>query len=134
LPSNSTTESLNLTCQYYDETEKVWKMDGVETSSIKLVSIPENPSILKLSAVCKTYHLTSFAIIETNLKKELTNNKPNTQSNTGSDQTSVVIAAVVASIGGVCVIGTVIALVGVLVALFIRFKRKKQSELLNSQL
>ena len=115
----------NLTCMYFDELVNEWKLDGVETK------------IEEWTVTCLTSHLTSFSVIDINLKKEIV--KPNnprisikiiTDSNgttittrTESNQLSEeAIIAISVSIAGAAIVCCVVAVIVMVVICMIRRK------------
>ncbi|EFC45308.1 predicted protein [Naegleria gruberi] len=114
-------EKSNLTCSYLDETSKEWKSDGLNTFFIDIQSIGNEK---QLSINCQTNHLTSFAVIDMNLKKGSvkTDTLPTTQDNT------VVIAAVVSSVVGVLILVGVISIIIIASVCLIRRRKLNSKE------
>ncbi|EFC36066.1 predicted protein, partial [Naegleria gruberi] len=120
----SNIETLNVTCMYYDESEKVWKSDGVESEITEIIlhNLADGNVTLTISLTCKTFHLTSFGIIDQNYKKATTNS--NTDDSTILTDYTVLIGAIVGGVGGCCVIATIITLI-IVVIIFVRRRGKK---------
>ena len=118
-------EKLNISCVYLDENSKEWKSDGLETeiqNQIITQQLADGNVTVTLSIKCNTNHLTSFSVIDQNYKKATS--QPNKEDVAILQDNTVLIAAIVGSVGGLCVIGTIIALI-VVVCIFVKRKNKK---------
>ncbi|KAG2381920.1 hypothetical protein C9374_005712 [Naegleria lovaniensis] len=110
--------SLNVSCVYFDDSSNSWKNDGVESV---LNSVVQQENNVTLSITCKTYHLTSFAVIDKNFKKATTQ----TEEPKFSLSQEALIGIIVGSVGGCLVLSAVCLIVVVVIALYMRTRNRK---------
>ncbi|EFC45304.1 predicted protein [Naegleria gruberi] len=112
-----TSYSGNLTCMYLDELTNEWKSDGVKTV------------IEPLTVNCLTSHLTSFSVIDINLRKEIGKPKESpsvsNQTISQSQLSQEAIIAISVSIAGSFIVCCVVAIILSAVICLIRRKSKK---------
>ncbi|EFC39987.1 predicted protein [Naegleria gruberi] len=122
--------SSNLTCMFFDTSINDWSDEGI---SSKIISIQQADSQFVISMKCETKHLTSFAVIDKNYKKQVSspneggNKIPATVSEWKSQLEGLSeseIIAISVSIGGSCLIIATLAIL-ISVVCIIVMKRKK---------
>ncbi|EFC47406.1 predicted protein [Naegleria gruberi] len=123
--AKDTNALLNFTCMFFDNSDKEWKTDGIETTINDLKFSPSS-NIVTFSMSCRTSHLTSFAVIDQNYKKANTKGRePENSEPILVNDNTVLIAVVASSVGGVVVVCVAGVLLAVVIALFIRARMKK---------
>ncbi|KAG2388905.1 hypothetical protein C9374_000344 [Naegleria lovaniensis] len=115
-------KDFNYSCMYFDEIKKDWSLDGLlsEVSNLEI-----STKTVKFNIKCKTYHLTSFGIIDQNFKRAT---KPTQSSNGNVDNSSTILAIVLSAVGSLLVLSVIVLIVVVVIALYVRAAKKRQAE------
>ncbi|EFC36400.1 predicted protein [Naegleria gruberi] len=116
----------NFTCMFFDANINSWSDTGVSTLFSFIQRVSNNQ--FQVSIQCLTTHLTTFSVIDINIKKQ---NSPSTTIQPKQDQTSndstVIIAVLVSVIASSLIFFVVGIVIGVSVALLYK-KRKKEKD------
>ncbi|KAG2387560.1 hypothetical protein C9374_001154 [Naegleria lovaniensis] len=126
------TSPFNFTCMYFDESSQSWKSDGVESilkekKTLEATNSQSSPMVV-FSMVCRTYHLTSFAVIDMNYKKASQKNEEIKSGGVEVDTNSqTLMIALIASLVGSCVLVSLVgAIVLVVVVLCLRARKARR--------
>ncbi|EFC47942.1 predicted protein [Naegleria gruberi] len=107
--------SLNITCSYFNEIQKLWISDSTIKTIISKIdtinTLSDGNVTISVSLNCETSHLTSFGIIDQNYKKANKESQTKDDSVMLQDNTTVLIAAIVGSVGGCCVLVTILVII-----------------------
>ncbi|KAG2391990.1 hypothetical protein C9374_013475 [Naegleria lovaniensis] len=110
----------NFSCMYLEETSLTWKSDGIES----VILSQRNDSIrISFSIICRTSHLTSFAVIDFNYKKASSGNDKKVELPT---DTATIIGLAVGIGGGGLLILLVLSMIAVITCICCYQKRVRQ--------